>query len=224
MPKYGRKRSFKRKSYARKKTYKRKSVFKKRVRSIARSAVRSFAETKYYEASTIVTQPDFNGTFFNLFQPSQGNSSVTRVGDVCQVNYIRVHFFCNLPSGTTDPMNIRVMCFKWLVDTFVDTPQSTELYNSVGGQFAPFSFRQWYKDNNRYKILAVKDIRLDPVGQWSFYGKMNIPMKGMKWKATESASTSSFMNGLYLSIISDRGGAQTLPLIKIISRVTFKDV
>lgn len=219
MPRYARKKYARKRKTFRKAGYKRKSAFKKRVRAITRGAIRSFAETKYFERANIDTTVTNAGQIYDMFAPDQGTGVTNRIAQVVQPSMIRGRIIFTLQSTTVENY-VRIMVFRWHQDSGTDAPQVAELLTDTDSNISTLSFCNWDK-RQRYTVLFDKTVQLETKDTLEKQVKFNLSSK-KRWTATDTGTPSTHKGGIYMLVISN--SLTSPPYIRGVFRITFKDV
>lgn len=186
------------------------------------SSFKKMPEHKNHYSSQILTTLAYTGDIDNLFNPAQGTTAQTRVGDRCLLTHVslRGRVVSNLASGTVN--TIRVIMFYWKVDTAERTPNMDDILQATyaSASWTPYSPVVVGQEAKDIEIISDRtyDVNQDSNAQVSFH--IN---KKLNKKVYFNDNATTGMNQLYLMLVSD-DGAVAYPQFEFISNVQYVDI
>lgn len=186
------------------------------------TSVQKMSEPKNHYTSQLLTTLAFTGDIDNLFNPAQGTTAQTRIGDKCLMTQLslRGRVVSNLASGAVN--TIRVIVFYWKVDTAERTPNMDDILQATyaGASWTPYSPIVVGQEAKDLQIISDRtyDVNQDSNAQVSFH--IN---KRLNKQVFFNDNATTGMNQLYVMFVSD-DGAVAYPQFEYVCNVQFRDL
>lgn len=197
-----------------------------RIRTIAKKAVQSTAEHKYWEYpldSRTISQTPTMLSLTGLADISQGTGDFrNRIGDT--ISMTSLHFKGTLTSVDSTQFS-RIICFLWKPTTNDAVPTVTDLLD--GSWVADYAHAYKSIDNARSKDLTILYDKtfLQVTGQDSGIKKINFNIKFKTPKKIQFAGGSATdCSGMPFWLLMSDSGAATHPLLLLNYRMYYTDV
>jgi len=192
-------------------------------------------EHKYFDVLSAGQLPDWNGTFYNLSNITQGADVVNRDGDSVLMTRLEVRAVI-YPGGTAQQNAVRFVLFRDMEQDGVD-PTVAQLIEAAalgaaGAVIAPLTY--FYAGHGttrkrRFEILADRTISCairggsGTVEYFDYVHEFRGGDKHILYDATAGADASNREGMLGMIIISDNSGAGNVPNVTFYSRIIFTD-
>lgn len=139
---------------------------KKLKRNILKT-VKKLPEPKYHYTSQVAITSGSSGNIYKLIDPAQGTTSQERNGDRCTVQHLSLRGRCYSADTTGGVSAIRMIVFKWNVDTAERIPTIANILQATyaASSWTPFSPVVTGQERDDISIIVDKTFNM------SYYGE-----------------------------------------------------
>lgn len=198
---------------------KRITIREKAVKKAVLKAVVNKDEKKFWLSSQEGNSIDFSGEISQkLVDPTQGNGFNQRIGDVINLQSIKIRGTV-LVGSTTNYM--RIVLFRWRSDSNLDIPAVDKIFGSsyTGSGLAPYSPIEAEKSvREKFTVLGDKFVvchQDKPLVAFNFNRKLNT-------KVYFNRAGQQGKGHIYMAFLSD-DGAITYPAVTWVAETVYTD-
>jgi len=184
---------------------------------LIKKVIKGVAEHKYFDVASGVGF-DYNGSIVDISAIPQGDTEITRDGDQLGLISFQTKFILSCSDATNA---VRVIIFKWKMDSAFGPPSTTDILYNVGSTYAPVAM---YNHDRRDCFSVIMDKSYELILGTS---RAETPLvkfgKKLKGKIRFNVGATSGKNKIYAMYISDSAVVGN-PTIRAIFRINFVDV